>query len=390
MSVSTAYKFHRFCFTIKDIMKKIVLALISILLFVLAQNTTLAQDEDLLNAYINRLQTRVKLNWVLPPKHRDKSTVIRFTINKEGQVTNADVTTSSLDDKFDKSALLAIYQAIPYEQLPKNTEDLVVDYFFSPTVVRATEVNNFNQKAHDNFNVVSNSDKENIKNVNFYPYMKSLEKKIKSNWEPPKVKENRSVVTLFKINKDGTINGAKILKTSGDGICDNAALMAIYKSSPVGALPKNFEGNSIDIQFNFDYKVLDNNESPNVNINFNHSNDYQYYKQRVYTILSYNLPKKRYFKDKYLMLNITIDKNGKLKSIEKQTSSGDINFDNIVIASLKKCSFPAIPDSLNTNEFVLDYTVKVQHFAQENMSNALLFTSLLNLTSSILLLNLLH
>lgn len=379
-------------------MKKIVLALILIFIFGLTQCITLAQDQDLLTTYLNRLQTKVKLNWILPPKHNGKNTVIRFNINKDGQVSNANVIKSSGDDKFDKSALLAIYKAIPYEQLPKNSENLVINYFFSPTFVNATSINNsdqnFNENELINSNITSNSDKEKvnkqISNVNFVSYIKTLERKIKSNWEPPNGKQNCNTVVLFKINKDGAINKVNILKTSGDESFDNAAIMAIYKSSPVGVLPNDFEGNSIDIQFAFDYNGFGDNQLSDVNINFNHSNDYEYYKQKVYTILSYNLPKKRYFKDKYLMLKITIDKNGKLKLIEKQTSSGDVKFDDKVIVSLQKCSFPAIPDSLGANDFVLDYMVKVQHSAPENISNVSLFTSLLNLTSSILLLNLLH
>lgn len=113
--------------------------------------------------------------------------------------------------------------------------------FFSPTIVRATEINN------------SNKEKINLEDLG--PYVKTVERKIRENWDPPNGKQNVRAVARFKINKDGTINGIKILKPSGNESYDNAAILAISKSSPFRALPINYKRDSMIIDFNFDYHL---------------------------------------------------------------------------------------------------------------------------------------
>lgn len=135
--------------------------------------------------------------------------------------------------------------------------------FSSPTVVNAAGINNSDQKNHENTPIKSkntnNSDKEKvnseINDIDFGPYIKMVQRKIRENWDPPNGKENCRAVARFKINKDGTINGIKILKSSGNESYDNASIMAISKSSPAGALPINFKRNYIEIEFHFDYHV---------------------------------------------------------------------------------------------------------------------------------------
>lgn len=115
------------------------------------------------------------------------------------------------------------------------------------TVVRANGINNFDKKNH--------SYKEKINTEDFYPYIKTVERKIRENWDPPKNKQDFRTIASFKINKDGTLNGVKILKSSGDENYDNAAILAISKSSPFKTLPVNFKGNYAEIEFHFDYHV---------------------------------------------------------------------------------------------------------------------------------------
>lgn len=90
----------------------------------------------------------------------------------------------------------------------------------------------------------------------FDSYMKELKKDIKANWEPPNGKENRIVVLLFKIAKDGNLISYKIHKSSGIANVDRAALKAVELTAPFKPLPKDFEGQNIDIQFTFDYRTL--------------------------------------------------------------------------------------------------------------------------------------
>lgn len=93
-------------------------------------------------------------------------------------------------------------------------------------------------------------------NVDFGPYMRELQRRIKMNWDPPKGTENKRVILRFKIAKDGRLLSNSVLKSSGLAKTDKAALEAVRLASPFRPLPPDFKGESIDIQFTFDYNVM--------------------------------------------------------------------------------------------------------------------------------------
>lgn len=95
-----------------------------------------------------------------------------------------------------------------------------------------------------------------IKEPDFGPYMKELQRRIKMNWDPPKGNESKRVVLLFKISKDGRLLNVSVQKSSGLPAADNAAINAVKLTAPFRPLPPEFRGNSVDIQFTFDYNVL--------------------------------------------------------------------------------------------------------------------------------------
>ncbi len=95
-----------------------------------------------------------------------------------------------------------------------------------------------------------------IREPDFGPYMKELQRRIKMNWDPPKGNESKRVVLLFKIAKDGRLLSCSVFKSSGLPNADNAALNAVKLTAPFKPLPVEFKGQSIDIQFTFDYNVF--------------------------------------------------------------------------------------------------------------------------------------
>lgn len=96
--------------------------------------------------------------------------------------------------------------------------------------------------------------------VDFTSYMRELQLRLKANWNPPSVYQGRRVILLFKVAKDGALISSSIYRSSGDKDMDTAALNAVKASSPFRPLPLEFKGESIDIQFKFDYNVFANNE----------------------------------------------------------------------------------------------------------------------------------
>ncbi len=95
-----------------------------------------------------------------------------------------------------------------------------------------------------------------IKEPDFGPYMKELQRRIKMNWDPPKGNESKRVILLFSIARDGRLLNVKVHRSSGLQSADNAAIEAVKLTAPFRPLPPEFKGQSVDIQFTFDYNVF--------------------------------------------------------------------------------------------------------------------------------------
>ncbi len=95
-----------------------------------------------------------------------------------------------------------------------------------------------------------------IREPDFGPYMRELQRRIKMAWDPPKGNESKRVVLLFKIAKDGRLLSCRVLKSSGAPNADKAALNAVHLAAPFRPLPAEYKNSSVDIQFTFDYNVF--------------------------------------------------------------------------------------------------------------------------------------
>lgn len=131
-------------------MKKFIsIIIISMIGLVFVQTTALSQDQDIyFIAYMNRLQTKVKSNWIIPHGQNDKTTIIQFTIDKNGKLLRETISKESGDQEFDNIAFNAITQSEPFECLPANITD-------NDITIRFT----FNQ---DNIEAISMSQPTNI------------------------------------------------------------------------------------------------------------------------------------------------------------------------------------------------------------------------------------
>lgn len=95
-----------------------------------------------------------------------------------------------------------------------------------------------------------------IREPDFGPYMRELQRRIKMNWDPPKGDESKRVVLLFKIAKDGRLLSCQVYKSSGLPSADKAAINAVQATAPFRPLPAEYKNSSIDIHFTFDYNVF--------------------------------------------------------------------------------------------------------------------------------------
>ena len=95
-----------------------------------------------------------------------------------------------------------------------------------------------------------------VREPDFGPYMRELQRRIKRNWHPPRGNESKRVQLLFKVSRDGRLLRLNVSKSSGVSDADDAALEAVKMSAPFRPLPPEYQGSDIDIQFTFDYNVF--------------------------------------------------------------------------------------------------------------------------------------
>jgi len=93
--------------------------------------------------------------------------------------------------------------------------------------------------------------------INFAPYLHSLQRKIKLFWNPPRGSESNRIVVTFTVLQDGRLSNLKIIDPGPNPETNNAALKAVTDASPFEPLPPG-AGPDIDIEFTFDYNVFQN------------------------------------------------------------------------------------------------------------------------------------
>lgn len=92
-------------------------------------------------------------------------------------------------------------------------------------------------------------------------YLKLLHKRIKRAWSPPNG-DPRVAQILFRITKSGKLKQIKLLRSSGNSDCDEAAMNAISACAPFKDLPADFSADCLDIKYTFNYKVDSLSEVP--------------------------------------------------------------------------------------------------------------------------------
>jgi TonB family protein len=91
------------------------------------------------------------------------------------------------------------------------------------------------------------------KSVDFGPYIRALEARIRRNWSPPDDYKSKKIEFSFTISKDGRLLSSRITRSSGFPDADRAAELAVQRSAPFPPLPGDFQKSSVNINFTFDY-----------------------------------------------------------------------------------------------------------------------------------------
>lgn len=339
--------------------KKIILPILLGFCFLVFQNSTIAQEQYIKTFYMNAIQKTIEQNWILPLNNVGKSAVVYFTVLDDGNVANVEILRSSEDTDFDASIVSSIYKSAPFHYSSNLDETINVTFFFSPIFTDISEITDKTTQS----NIV------NIANVSpyihFSDYTDELQNKINDNWHPKTCSKKRTAIASVNISNDGSLNNFHIVKSSENKKFDKNILDAIAKSVPMDAFPAGINAPDTDIQLVFNYnpsKSKDENiyDDHYVLANVMNIRGYDKYTKQAERILADNFKNKRCFFYKDLIVEMAINKVGKLKYVKVKKSSGDKNFDSKMLAILQKTSFPPIPETIPFNDVILNYEIVTQ------------------------------
>lgn len=336
--------------------KKVFLLLMLVINFMLLQNPSFADTQYTQEFYLNNLQKKIESNWIIPLNDRTKSTVLSFSVNNDGSVYNVSIIRSSGDVDFDKSVVDSVYKATPFEKFVGN-KPINVQFFSSNLFTSVTTYTNPLQS-----HIVDVASRKSY--IDFSGYTNNLQTKVNSNWKP-KALSTKSAIASITIDKDGSLDDFKIVKSSRDKKFDTNVLDAIANSVPMDAFPAGIDAPNTDVQLVFNYQRNKNKSDKNkflhsVNASVMNVKGYDSYIQQVKRVLADSLKNKRYYRHKDIIVEIKINKTGKMKYVKIQKSSKDKNFDRKILAILEKCSFPPVPETIPLDDVTLKYEILTQ------------------------------
>lgn len=88
-------------------------------------------------------------------------------------------------------------------------------------------------------------------------YVAAVRNRISGNWllstVSPNILTAPRVYMTFEIHRDGSIDNIQITQSSGIAEIDRSALRAVLASNPLAPLPPDYPGNSVKVDFYFDF-----------------------------------------------------------------------------------------------------------------------------------------
>jgi len=236
------------------------------------QNTQQKQPHIIASNINRQAQSRIyskteKIPLKSTPQSKSES-VPQKTHTKEQKIakssTNQEVTKNAQVLKQPKSPPNSTKQ----QNLAQNTPYKISGNLFSQSNKNAPAINP-NQKYQGSSKVKEyespNAKKEatieiGTESIKYVSYMKLLKDKIQNVWvypEQARLKNQQGTLLVeFGINKNGSLAYAKVIRSSGYPILDEAAIKAIREASPFNPLPDRFGVDRLNIYATFTYELV--------------------------------------------------------------------------------------------------------------------------------------
>lgn len=341
-------------------MKKFFLLMVLVFNFAFIQSSVYAKGEYADMVYMRTIKNVIQKNWIIPKYSDDKSAIVSVSLDQLGHIVETTVIRSSNCEKFDRSALDSLYKSICFGRLPNNKASLTIEIYFSPDNTIATIINPDSQLANNrNSNIYNISNIVNNNSVDFSQYTNDLGDKVNSNWVHAVSKKLDNAVASVKVGKDGSLQNIIFLKPSKDQKFNKEIFEAISKTVPLDSLPKGFNSDYVNVKLTFNACNPDSDKTIDhyVVAEVNNIVGYDDYVNDVKKVINSALQDKRFYFDKDLLVEISINSSGQVKYVKVQDKSKDKNFDDKILALLQKTSFPAIPGDSGLSDITLNFEI---------------------------------
>jgi len=182
---------------------------------------------DPIDSYIKAVSPKIHGAWKAPDKTTAQQVVVSLVITADGRISDVKIKEASGDQAFDDATVESMKALEKLPPLPPSAKDgLTLDYTF--------HAGNKNQS--------TKADNE--------AYVNAFSRKVNSKWRNPKVDRNYQVSIAITADTTGKLVQAKVAKSSGNKLVDEAGLSAAKLAEPYPALPESL-GDKITITYTF-------------------------------------------------------------------------------------------------------------------------------------------
>jgi TonB family protein len=194
------------------------------------------RNQELLYAYQVALVQQVKAHWIPPAGYSGFQPVVLVIIGRHGELLGQRILRASGNANLDQQALDTVAKSGPYAPLPVALSDSEAHF----TVHLGTTTYHDLEQSPDVLKA----------------YLMSLDKQVRSHWNPPYDRRTKQVVAFLTISKTGELLNAGVKRPSGFADADSAALAAIRQAAPFSPLPEAYTQELADVEFVFGYRAV--------------------------------------------------------------------------------------------------------------------------------------
>lgn len=170
--------------------------------------------------YANNLAGKINSNWVPQKSKKEKTTIVKVKISKDGTLEDYKIVKFSKDKKFDKSILDAISNSVPLEALPSNfdakSKIIHLTFKYIPKECKQSNQHFINAK---------------VNNLNGYDeYVKQVESIISASISGKSYYHHKDIIFEMNIDETGKIKYVKIKEPTNDKNFNRKILAIMQKT----------------------------------------------------------------------------------------------------------------------------------------------------------------